>query len=74
MEPVAIVLVNALTTDLNLDVADKIVTNPVEPAELGTRAVTNLKLNLGEGRLEVDTVNQVTVALDSAGDLLAEAR
>ena len=39
VEPVAIVLINALATDFNLNRLDKIVTNPVEPAELCTRAV-----------------------------------
>ena len=72
LEPVAIVLVNALATDLDLDVADQIVTRPVEPAELGTRAVAAEQRDLGQSGLEVHTVDQVTVALDRAGDLLAE--
>ena len=39
VEPLAIVLVNALAADLELDALDKVVTDPVEPAELGARAV-----------------------------------
>jgi len=39
LEPVAIVLVDALAADLELDALDKLVTSPVEPAELGARAV-----------------------------------
>jgi len=35
VEPVTIVLVNALATDLNLDVVNEVVTDPVEPTELG---------------------------------------
>jgi len=31
--------VNALTTNLNLDVVDEVVANPVEPTELRARAV-----------------------------------
>jgi hypothetical protein len=42
LEPVTVVLVNALTTDLELNVGDEIVANPVEPAELGTRTVLGL--------------------------------
>ena len=72
LEPVAIVLVNALATNLDLDVADQIVTRPVEPAELGTRAVRAQKGDLGQSGLEVHAVDQVTIALDGAGDLLAE--
>ena len=35
LEPVAIVLVDALAADLELDALDELVTSPVEPAELG---------------------------------------
>jgi hypothetical protein len=74
VEPLTVVLVDALTTDLELDLADEVVANPVEPAELRTRAVRGEELDLGEGGLEVHTVDQVTVALNSDSDLLAEAR
>jgi len=74
VEPVAIVLVDALATDLNLDVLDKVVANPVEPAELGTRAVLGLERNAGERGLEVHAVDQVAVALDRACNLATEPR
>jgi len=35
LEPVSIVLVDALAADLELDVLDQVVADPVEPAELG---------------------------------------
>jgi hypothetical protein len=57
VEPLTIVLVNALTTDLELNLANKVVTNPVEPAELSTRAVRSEELNLGESGLEIHTVD-----------------
>ena len=57
VEPLTIVLVNALTTDLELNLANKVVANPVEPAELGTRAVRGEELNLGESGLEIHTVD-----------------
>jgi len=47
VEPDAIVLVDALATDFELYTLDQIVTNPVEPAELGTRAITGLECHLG---------------------------
>jgi len=74
VEPVAIVLVDALATDLNLNTLDEVVTDPVEPTELRTRAVRRLQRNARERGLEVDAVDQVTVALDRARDALAEAR
>jgi len=67
------VLVDALATDLKLNVLDQVVADPVEPAELRTRAVRGEERHLGERGLEVDAVDQVTVALDRARDLAAEA-
>jgi len=43
VEPVTVLLVNALATDFNLNGLDKIVARPVEPAELGARAVRRLE-------------------------------
>jgi hypothetical protein len=72
LEPVTVVLVDALTTDLELDGAHKVVTNPVEPAELSTRAVSRVDNDRGESSLEVHTVDEITVALDGTGHLLGE--
>jgi hypothetical protein len=74
LEPVTIVLVDALATDLQLDIADQVVAHPVEPAELGTRAVAGQQGDFGQSGLEVDAVDQVTIALDRAGDLATETR
>ena len=57
VHPVAIVLVNTLTTNLNLHGADQIVTHPVEPAELGTRTVSALQCHLGQCGLQVHAVD-----------------
>ena len=74
VHPVTVLLINALTTNLNLDIIDEVVTNPVEPTELRARAVRRLKGDLRQGGLQVHAVNQITVALDGAGDLLAKVR
>lgn len=74
VHPVTVVLVDALTTDLNLNVVDEVVTDPVEPTELSARAVSRLESDLREGRLEVHAVDEITVALDGASHLLAEVR
>jgi hypothetical protein len=57
VEPITIVLINALTTDLKLNGLDEEVANPVEPAELGTRTILGLEGDLGESGLEVHTVD-----------------
>ena len=74
LEPVAIVLVDALAADLDLDGLDKIVADPVEPTELRARAVRRLERDRRERGLQVDAVDQIAVALDRARDTLAEAR
>jgi len=74
VEPLAIVLIDALAADLELDGLDEVVTNPVEPAELRARAVAGLERHLRQRGLEVDAVDQIAVALDRARNALAEAR
>ncbi len=68
VEPLAVLLVHTLATNLNLDVVNEDVANPVEPAEAGVLS----ELPLGKSDLEVHTVHQVTVTGDGAGHLLAE--
>jgi hypothetical protein len=74
VEPLTVLLVDALTTNFNLNIVDDVVANPVEPTELGTRTITRLELYLRESGLEVHAVNQVTITLDGASDLLTEVR
>jgi hypothetical protein len=74
VEPLAIMLIDTLTTDLEFNFADEVVARPVEPTELSTRAVRGEELYLRESGLEVHTVDQVTVALHSDSDLLTETR
>ena len=72
VKPITIVLIDALATNLNLDVVDEVVTDPVEPTELSSRAVGCLELNLRQSCLEVHAVDEVAVALNGASNLLAE--
>ena len=57
VEPVTVVLVDLLAANLELNVVDEVVTDPVEPAELGTRAVSGLEGDRRQGGLEVDAVD-----------------
>ncbi len=72
VQPVTIVLVDALATDLNLHGLDQVVAHPVQPAELSTRAVSGQDGHGGQSGLQIHTVDQITVALDGAGHLLGE--
>ena len=74
VHPVTILAVNALTTDLNLNLGDDLLTDVVEPAGIDTlRARGHHGLvDLGESELEVCAVAQVTVAADCACYTAAE--
>jgi len=74
VHPVTVLLVDALATNFDFDVVDQVVTDPVQPAELSARAVRGLQSDLGQRGLQVHAVDQVTVALDRARNLLAEVR
>lgn len=72
VEPVTVVLVNALATNFNLHILDEVVADPVEPAELGTGAILSGQLNLGESGLEIHTMDKVAITADGAGYTLSE--
>ena len=55
VEPVTILLVNALTTNFDFNRLDEEETNIVDPAEIGRTDTT--VFNSGESYLKVDTVN-----------------
>jgi len=66
--------VDALSTNLDLNVADKNVADVVNPAEakvsLGSRGLG--ALNKGKSDLKVSAVNKITVTRDRASNTLAE--
>jgi len=72
VHPVAVLLIDLLATDLKLDLLDQVVAGPVEPAESGGGVSRRLRdVNLGEGGLYIGLPDEITVAGDLAGDILA---
>jgi len=71
LHPVAVLAVNALATDLQLNLVDQAVADVVQPAEART---TRRQVNLGEHNLDVRLVHQVSVAVDDRRDALVEVR
>lgn len=67
VEPITVVFVNALTSDLDLNILHKNVAEPVQPTE----ALTSLNGDGGKSHTEVHAVNQITVTADGAVNLLA---
>jgi hypothetical protein len=66
--------VNALTTNLDLNVADQNVTDVVDPtkAERFISSGSGGALNKGQSNLKVNTVNKITITRDGASNTFAE--
>jgi hypothetical protein len=75
VHPVTILTVNALTTDLNLNLRDELLTGEIKPAGIhgaGARLVAHSLVDLGQSHLKVGAVGQVTVTRDSASNATTE--
>ena len=65
-------LVDLLSANLDLDVVHELVTHPVEPSELSARGIRSLEGHGGESGLEINTVDQITITADRAGNTLTK--
>ena len=74
VHPVTVLAVNALATDLNLNLRDELLTGEVEPTgiDVAGRRVLQGLANLGESNLKVGAVSQITVTGDGAGHTATE--
>ena len=73
VEPVTIVLVNALAADLDLNGLDQELASVRHPGECRGAGGSHICIvDLGESGLQVDLVDQITVTGDRAGHALAE--
>ncbi len=71
VHPVTVLAVNALTTDLNLNLRNQLLTGEIEPTGINAVVVKALA-DFGKGHLKVSAVSQVTIAADSAGNTPAK--
>ena len=74
VHPVTVLAVNALTTDLNLNLRDELLTWEVKPTGKNVAGVGVLQslANLGESNLKVSAVSQITITRDGAGHAATE--
>jgi hypothetical protein len=74
VHPVTILAINALTTDLNLNLRNELLTGEVKPTGINTVVVSLLKVltDLGQGNLKVSAVSQITVTRNGAGHTTTE--
>jgi hypothetical protein len=77
VHPVTVLTVDALTTDLDFDLSDELLTWEIEPTGVdtvvgGTTSVGHSLVDFRKSDLKVSAVGEVTVARDSAGDTATE--
>ncbi len=74
VHPITVLAVDALATDLNLNLGDELLTGEVEPTGVNATAgrVLERLANLGESNLKVSAVSQITVTGDGAGHAATE--
>jgi hypothetical protein len=74
VHPVTILAINALTTDLNLNLRNQLLTGEIKPTGINTVLVSALHrlVDLGESNLKVGAVSQITITRDGAGHAATE--
>ena len=74
VHPITVLAINALATDLDLNLRNDLLTGEVEPTGINTVLVRALHLlvDLGESDLQVSAVSQITVAGNGASDTATE--
>jgi hypothetical protein len=73
VHPITVLAVNALATDLNLNLRDELLTWEIKPAspDTSTGSLHGL-VDLGESNLKVSAVGQITIARNGASDTATE--
>jgi len=75
VHPVTVLTVNALTTDLNLDDRDELLTGEVKPTGINSASTSSVLKGLAdlrESHLQVSAVSQITITRDGAGHTATE--
>jgi len=74
VHPITVLAINALATDLNLNLRDDLLTGEVKPTGINTvlAGALHLLVDLGESNLQVSAVGQITVAGNGASDTATE--
>ena len=74
VHPITVLAINALATDLNLNLGNKLLTGEVKPTGINTvlSGALHLLVDLGESDLQVSAVSQITVAGNGASDTATE--
>jgi hypothetical protein len=68
VHPVTVLAINALTTDLDFNLRNQLLTGEIKPTSINTVLASALHglVNLGESNLKVSAVSQITITRDGA--------
>ena len=66
VHPVTVLTVNALTTNLNLNLRDKLLSREVQPTSIVSAVDTHVLVDLRESNLKVCAVCKITISADGA--------
>jgi hypothetical protein len=72
VHPVTVLAINALATNLNLNLGDHLLADVVKPTSIHGGAAGHILVDLGEDNLEVGAVAKITVTGDRAGNTATE--
>jgi len=74
VHPITVLAINALATDLNLNLRDELLTGEVKPTGINTvlSGALHLLVDLGESDLQISAVRQITVAGNGASNTATE--
>jgi hypothetical protein len=74
VHPVTVLAINALATDLNLNLGNQLLTWEVEPTGINTAVIGLLQglTDLGQSDLKVSAVSQITITRNGAGHATTE--
>jgi hypothetical protein len=79
VHPVSVLAIDALTSDLNLNLSDELLSREIQPAGIDARRVgerrvgrSHVLVNLGESNLEIGAVSKISVPADHALDTATE--
>jgi hypothetical protein len=74
VHPVSVLTVDALATDLNLNLRDELLTGEVKPTgvDVAVASIPERLANLRESNLKVSAVSQITITRDGAGHAATE--
>jgi hypothetical protein len=72
VHPVTILTVNALTSNLDLNLGNELLTDEIKPSGIDSLGRIHGLVDLGESHLKVGAVSKITISGDSAGNTATE--